>query len=82
MSAEIINLRQVRKQRERDAKAAEAAENRVRFGRTKVERQIEERSKAHSERALDGHRRETPAVSPASTSDEARTSEPPPERPR
>lgn len=33
--AEIVNLRQARKAKKRRDKAAKAAENRVRFGRTK-----------------------------------------------
>ena len=36
--AEIVNLRQRRKQAERAARAAKAAENRSRFGRTKTEK--------------------------------------------
>ena len=52
--AEIINLRQARKRRERADKEAEAAENRVRHGRTKAdsERQAKDRNK--SKKALDG----------------------------
>jgi hypothetical protein len=51
---EIVNLRRVKKQRERDAAEQRAAENRVRHGRTgaakKAERMTEERRQA----ALDG----------------------------
>ena len=38
MSAEIINLRQYRKRKERAAKEAVAAESRARAGRSKAER--------------------------------------------
>lgn len=63
MSAEIINLRQARKQRARDRKSAEAAENRARFGRSKAERVVEELSRARAEQALDGHVRTRPDAS-------------------
>jgi hypothetical protein len=36
--ADIVNLNQYRKKRDRQAAAKEAAENRVRYGRTKAER--------------------------------------------
>ncbi len=53
--AEIINLRQARKQAKR-ADAARAAEvNRVAFGRTKGERTLSEKEKALAERKLEGH---------------------------
>ena len=58
MSAEIINLKQVRKQRARDEKEAQAAENRARFGRSKGERTLEDDARARATRALDEHRRE------------------------
>ena len=38
MSADLINLRQARKLHARKAKDAQAAENRIKFGRTKAER--------------------------------------------
>lgn len=55
--AEIINLRRARKRREREAKEQTAAEQRLRFGRTKVERRIDAARDELRERALDGHRR-------------------------
>ena len=54
--AEIINLRQARKIRQRRAAEAEAAENRIRFGRTKGERQATDTDEAVATRRLDGHR--------------------------
>ncbi|WP_294536192.1 DUF4169 family protein [uncultured Rhodoblastus sp.] len=53
---EIVNLRRVRKARERLADAALAAENRVRHGLSKAERTGAENSKARAEKTLDGHR--------------------------
>jgi hypothetical protein len=58
MTAEIINLRQVRKQREREAKDAEAAGNRARFGRTRAERERDEIGEEKTRQHLDGHRLE------------------------
>ncbi len=58
MTAEIINLRQVRKQRAREAAVAQAAENRVRFGRTREERTADEQSADKARRLIDSHQRE------------------------
>ena len=59
--AEIINLRQARKRKARTDKEAEAAANRVAFGRTK-RRTTAERGRAGTRGApLEGHKRdETP----------------------
>jgi Domain of unknown function (DUF4169) len=57
--AEVVNLRQVKKQAARKAARQTADVNAVKFGRTKGER---EREKARAEKAtreLDGHQRET-----------------------
>jgi len=56
--AEIINLRQARKQRDRQEKESRAAANRVRFGRTKAERRQARDEEARKARDLDGKRRE------------------------
>ncbi|KZS54228.1 DUF4169 domain-containing protein [Rhizobium anhuiense] len=40
MSAEIINLRQFRKKQARSEKEKQAEQNRISFGRTKVEKQL------------------------------------------
>ncbi len=55
MTAEIINLRQARKRREREAKDAEAAGNRARFGRTRAERERDDIDEAKIRQHLDGH---------------------------
>jgi len=78
MPAEIINLRQVRKQRARDEKAARAAENRSRFGRSKADRALEEQAQARAEQALDGH-----LLGSTGDAQDTRPLEPPaPKRPR
>jgi hypothetical protein len=58
MTAEIVNLRRVRKDRARaeDKHAAEA--NRVAFGRTRAEKSVTKATKDAADRKLDGHRRE------------------------
>ncbi|MES0811194.1 DUF4169 family protein [Roseibium sp. SCPC15] len=58
MSAEIINLRQVRKQKKRQDKDKAAEDNRRKFGRTKAEREAARRRRDELESHVDGHRRE------------------------
>lgn len=60
MSAEIINLRQRRKQMERAKREAEASVNRLQFGRSKADRSLEELEKARETRQLDGAERVGP----------------------
>ncbi len=57
MTADIVNLRQARKQRQRADKAVKAAENRSLFGRTRAERDHEEATRTLHEKALSLHRR-------------------------
>lgn len=59
MSADLINLRKARKARDRVAKEKQAGENRVKFGRTKAERQQAEASKDLTLRRLEAHKRAT-----------------------
>ena len=56
--AEIINLRKARKAKGRAEAEARAAENRIRFGRTKDEKRGAEAAKRLEERRLEGHRRD------------------------
>ncbi|MTH96739.1 DUF4169 family protein [Roseibium sp. RKSG952] len=56
MSAEIINLRQTRKRKARADKDKQAEKNRLKFGRTKAERQLEDAERAKLEGHVDGHR--------------------------
>ena len=53
---EIVNLRQVKKCRDRDAKAAEAAENRARYGRTGPQKANDRRVEARRAALMDGVR--------------------------
>ncbi len=57
MSAEIVNLRKVRKAIAKADKAHAADENRARFGRTKAERVRDEDARQRLARGLDGARR-------------------------
>lgn len=58
MTADVVNLRQARKQKARTATTAEASQNRAAFGRTKAEREMTAIDKARESSRLDGHRRE------------------------
>lgn len=57
MSAQIINLRQVRKARARSEHDAEAQENRVRHGMTKEERAKAKAARERAEKRLDNLKR-------------------------
>ena len=54
--AEIVNLRQARKRKQRAERDAQADANRVAFGRTKEERHLSGARKDLDARRLDGHR--------------------------
>jgi hypothetical protein len=58
--AEIVNLRQERRRRERTEAGAVAAENRIRHGRTKAERERDRLAAEQAERKLDALRRDEP----------------------
>lgn len=58
MSAEIVNLRQFRKKQARSEKDKQAEQNRISFGRTKVEKQLtralnDQADKAHEQGRID-----------------------------
>ena len=55
---EIINLRQKRKAKARTEKEKMASENRLKYGRTKEEKQKETLESKRDQRHLDGHKRE------------------------
>lgn len=57
MCAEIVNLRRARKARARRDKETAAAENRVRYGRTRAERERCQSERDRQAAALDGSRR-------------------------
>lgn len=54
---DVVNLHRARKSRARTQAQAEAAENRVRFGRTKAERGAQAAEEQLKARRLDGHTR-------------------------
>jgi hypothetical protein len=58
MSAEIINLRQARKARDRKAREAEAETNRRLHGRTKAERKLKDALDSKAQQTLDAHQLE------------------------
>jgi hypothetical protein len=57
--AEVINLRQAKKQAARKAARSQADANAAKFGRTKAERDLERLHAEKATRALDAHKRET-----------------------
>lgn len=52
---DVVNLNRERKARTRRKEAATAAENRVRFGRTKADRKTSSDAVERERRHLDGH---------------------------
>jgi hypothetical protein len=56
--AEIVNLRNARKQKTRQIKDAQAAENRAKFGRTKAEKDLEKAKAALDAKRIDAHKRD------------------------
>ena len=58
--AEVINLRQARKQKARADKDQKAVENRAQFGRSRHEKTVTRALKAQVEKALDQGKLEKP----------------------
>ena len=54
--AKVVNLNKFRKQKAREAAAATAAENRIRFGRTKAEKARDAESAKAGRDHVDAHR--------------------------
>ena len=63
--AEIINLRQVRKQKARAQAEKTAEQNRIAFGRTKAERKLTEAERDKAARHIDGHKLDRDEPEPA-----------------
>jgi hypothetical protein len=63
MAADIVNLRQARKAKQRGEKERQAAANRARFGRTKAARCGEEADQQRRETELAGKRLDKPEES-------------------
>jgi hypothetical protein len=59
---EVVNLRQARKRRDRDAREKEADANRVKHGLSKPEKGLSAARREHDARKLDGHRLESGAT--------------------
>ena len=57
--AELVNLRTVRKNKQRVEDEKHADENRIKFGRTKAEKKISAALNLMSEKKLDGNKRES-----------------------
>jgi hypothetical protein len=55
MSAEIVNLKQFRKQKKRMDKKRQAVANRTKFGRTKGEMKIDQHESERAKDKLSGH---------------------------
>lgn len=60
MSAEIVNLRQFRKQKARDEKEVKAERNRAAFGRTGAEKKLTKLLNEKAQKALDQGKLEKP----------------------
>jgi hypothetical protein len=56
--AEIVNLRQARKRKTRTERQSAAEANRLKFGRTRAEKERTRLEETRAERAHAGHRRE------------------------
>ena len=56
--ADIINLRNVRKQKARAEKETQAEQNRILFGRTKAEKLKQATEKAQADKHIEGHKRD------------------------
>lgn len=58
--ADLINLNKARKQRDRKQREIDAAAQRIRHGRSKLQKQHDAEVAAAAQRKLDGLRRTTP----------------------
>lgn len=56
----VVNLNKARKARDRDRAREQARENRVRFGRTKADKDLTSAELQKSEQALDGAKLDKP----------------------
>jgi hypothetical protein len=56
--ADILSLSKARKNKAKADKEATAAENRVKFGRTKAEKAADAAKKALAEKSIDAHKRD------------------------
>jgi hypothetical protein len=56
--SKVVNLNKVRKLKARESAEKQAAENRVKFGRTKAQKQLDEAEAAAAKARLDALKRE------------------------
>lgn len=56
MSGDVVNLRMARKRKQRAERETEAAENRAKHGRTKIERRFEDARRDAADRGHHGRR--------------------------
>lgn len=68
-TSQVVNLRRVRKQKTREAKAQDAAERRAKFGLPKAEKARQTDAQTRDGKHLDGHRLST--APSGSTEDES-----------
>lgn len=54
---DLVNLRQARKQKQRDEKARKADQNRALHGRTRGERKLTDQERQNADKHHDGHKR-------------------------
>ncbi len=62
--SKVINLRQFRKRKAREDEAQQAAENRVRFGRTRAQKDRDALEAEQARQRLDQLRRDSPDEAP------------------
>jgi hypothetical protein len=62
--SKVINLRQFRKRKAREDEAQQAAENRVRFGRTRAQKDLDALEAEQARQRLDQLRRDSPDEAP------------------
>jgi hypothetical protein len=62
--ADVVNLNRFRKRKARETAERQAEENRVRFGRSKTEKQRDAMEALEAQRRLDQLQREAPAKPP------------------
>ena len=56
--AEVVNLRNIRKQKKREEKEAVASSNRAKFGRTNSDKELSKAKLALHKKKLDDHKRQ------------------------
>jgi hypothetical protein len=58
VSGDVINLRLARKSKARAEAEKQAEENRLKFGRSKIEKKLSAAKKNLADKSLDGHKRD------------------------